>query len=157
MSEEKKKRGEKEEGKTLTLDLIRSEVNMLVLPYFALWDKDVRRRSETEFKMIIRRGDRKLEISWLVAANPKFGYPGPFDRLVFRTVEQIISKLPFPIENPIPLGSLYSLCKRMGITPGGNNYKRIREALMRLMMTGVISKGTFYSKKEKSGSKMPST
>jgi len=146
--EEKEKR-EESEGRHLTLDLIRSEVNMLVLPYFALWDKDIHRRTETEFKVVIRRGDKKLEISWLVAANPKFGYPGPFDRLVFRAIEQIISKLPPPVENPIPLGSLYSLCKRMGISPGGNNYKRIKEALTRLMMTGVISKGTFYSKKEK--------
>ena len=83
----------------LTDDVVRSEVNFLVLPFFALWNKDVKRRIEAECQLIIKRGGEKLEIVWNVSANPRFGYPGPFDKRVYKAVEQIIGELPRPIEN----------------------------------------------------------
>jgi len=130
-------------------DVIKSEVNFLVLPFFALWDKDVRRKVRTEYKTSVRRKKQKLELSWIVVSNPEFGYPGPFDRAVYKAIEQIISALPTPIQNPIPLGSLYSLCKRMGIRKfGGSQYKKIKEALRRIMATSIISEGIFYHKGE---------
>lgn len=133
----------------LTDDVVRSEVNFLVLPFFALWDKDVRKRTETEFRTVIKRGDKKLEISWTVLAHPKFGYPGPFDKKVHKAIEQIVSELPRPIQNPIPLGSFYSLYKRMGINKlGGVQYKNIKGSLQRITFTGIISTGAFYNKQE---------
>ncbi len=82
-------------------EFIRSEVNLLNLPFFALWDKDVRKRSETNYKAVVERGGERLEISWTVAAHQRYGYPGPFDRKVHRAVEQIISSMRPPIANPI--------------------------------------------------------
>ncbi|HEX29152.1 TPA: hypothetical protein ENG04_03635, partial [Candidatus Poribacteria bacterium] len=134
---------------TLLPEIVRSEVNLLVLPFFALWDKDVRRRAETEFKKVIKRGDRKLEIYWNVSAHPKYGYPGPFDKRVFKAIEQIINEMPPPIQNPICIGSLYSFCKRMGINTGGKEYRKIKEALRRISFTAVVSRGAFYSKGRK--------
>ncbi len=132
-------------------EAIRSEVNFLILPFFALWDKDVRRKTRTEYKTVTRRDGQRLEISWIVSSNPEFGYPGPFDRMVHKAIEQIISGLPLPIENPLPLGSLYNLCKKMGIQKlGGSQYKKVKEALTRIIATTIISKGAFYSK-EKEG------
>lgn len=93
----------------LMSDVVRSEVNFLVLPFFALWDKDVKRRTKTEYKAVIKRGRQKLEVSWTVLAQPEFGYPGPFDKKVHKAIEEIISKLPRPIQNPIPLGSFHNL------------------------------------------------
>jgi len=97
----------------LTSDVVRSEVNFLVLPFFALWDKDVKRRTKTEYRAVIKRGARKLEVVWTVLAQPEFGYPGPFDKNIHKAIEQIISELPRPIQNPIPLGSFHNLCRRM--------------------------------------------
>ena len=128
---------------------IRSEVNFLVLPFFALWDKDVNRRTKTEYKIATKRGNERIEIAWTVNSNPAFGYPGPFDRSVHKAIEQIIGELPLPIQNPIPLGSLYNLCKRMGIKKlGGAQYRRIKKAFERIATTSIKSEGAFYSKEK---------
>lgn len=139
---------QKEEMPTVP-DVVRSEVNLLVLPFFALWDKDVKKKTKTEYKTSVRRGGQRLEVSWQVTSNSEYGYPGPFDRAVHKAVEQIISEFPLPIQNPIPIGSLYNLCKRMGINKfGGSQYRKIKEALERITTTSIKSKGTFYSKEK---------
>ena len=128
-------------------DVIRSEVNFLVLPFFALWDKDVKKRTETEVKMVVKRGSEKLEILWNVSANPKFGYPAFFDKRLHRAIEEIISELPHPIQNPISLGSFYNLCKKMGMkTHGGKQYEQIKNAFKRISTASIVSEGAFYSK-----------
>jgi len=132
-------------------EVIRSEVNFLVLPFFALWDKEVKRKTRTEYRTSVTRDGQKLEISWIVSSNAEFGYPGPFDRTVHKAIEQIISELPLPIYNPIAIGSLYNLCKRMGISNfGGSQYRKIKEALTRIVATTIVSRGAFFSK-EKDG------
>ncbi|RLF54160.1 MAG: hypothetical protein DRN13_03065 [Thermoplasmata archaeon] len=150
MSSDLSKTDSIDEGETEnreTPEVLRSEVNFLVLPFFALQDKDVRKRTKTEYRATVKRGEQKLEISWTVLANTEYGYPGPFEKRVHKAIEQIISELPFPVQNPIPLGSIYGLAKRMGLkTQGGQIYRRIKEALQRITLTGVISKGTFYDK-----------
>jgi len=98
---------------------------------------------------VVKRGNKKLEVLWTVSSNPKYGYPGPFDRSVHKAIEQIISKFPLPIQNPVPLGSLYNLCKVIGIGKlGGAQYKKIKGALERITTTSIKSEGTFYSKEE---------
>jgi hypothetical protein len=73
-------------------EVIRSEVNFLVLPFFALSRRDVTGRTKTEYHATVKRGNERLEASWKVSANPEYGYPGPFDRRVHRAIEQIISE-----------------------------------------------------------------
>jgi Replication initiator protein A/DnaA N-terminal domain len=132
--------------------IIRSEVNFLRLPFFALSDSDVRKRTETEYKDVIQRGDQRLEIQWNVAAHPKYGYPSPFDRKVHRAIEHIISEIKPPIANPIPLGSLASLAKLIGLQVSkrgaapGWFYDQIREAILRIKHTAIESRGAFYHK-----------
>ena len=136
-------------------EITRSEVNLLNFPFFALYHKDVHKRTEAEYRTVVQRNDRRLEISWSVSANQKYGYPGPFDKRIFKATEQIISEARPPIQNPIRLGSLYNLARRAGlkqkdgIYPGWA-YKQIREALKRIIATSVESRGAFYNKnKEK--------
>lgn len=131
-------------------EVIRSEVNFLVLPFFALWDKDVRNRTKSEYTAVVKRGNQRLEVLWRVTSDPEYGYPGPFDREVHKAIEQIISEFPIPIQNPIPIGSLYNLCKRMGISSlGGSQYRKIKDALERITTTSIKSGGTYYSKEKK--------
>ena len=131
--------------------IINSEVNLLVFPFFALERKN--KKLEIVYKEIVKRGNQKTEIIWNVSANPKYGYPGLFDREVHKAIEQIISEIlkeEGEIKNPIPLGSLYNLCKRMDIENyGGTQYKKIKEAFKRIKATSIESKGTFYSKDKK--------
>ncbi len=133
--------------------IINSETNFLVLPFFALNRKSLSKKLETEYRDIVKRGDQKKEIVWNVSANPKYGYPGPFDREVHKAVEQIISEIlkkKDRIENPISLGSLFGLCKRMGISEySGKNYQKIKKTFTRIKTTSIVSKGTFYYKDKK--------
>ncbi len=129
-------------------DLIRSEVNLLVLPFFALSRKGLSRLQEICYHDVVTRGGERVEILWRVTANVRQGFPGPFDKEVHKVVEQIIGEQlrtrPLPLKNPIPLGSLYEFCRRMGINSSGQNYRRIKEALKRITLTGVESRGAFY-------------
>lgn len=149
LNEESKEQLIEQQEYALSPDVLRSEVNFLIFPFFALWDKDVYRRTETEYRAEAQRGDRKIKISWTVSANPKYGYPGPFDRQLHKAIEEIISELEPPIENPIPLGSFRSLCGRMGVQYGGAYVKKIKEAFRRVRATTVDSKAAFYDKKKK--------
>ncbi|MGE4357999.1 MAG: replication initiator protein A [Candidatus Omnitrophota bacterium] len=130
--------------------IINSEVNFLNFPFFALERKN--KKLETEYKKIDERGNKKIEIIWNVSTNPKYGYPGPFDREVHKAIEQIISeilKTEGKIENPISF-SIYDLCNRIGITSsGGKNYRKVKESLERIRMTGIKSEGAFYHKGQK--------
>src|SRR5665648_524075 len=118
--------------------IINSEVNLLVFPFFALERKNI--KLETEYREVVKRGDKKIEIIWNVSANAKYGYPGLFDREVHKAIEQIISEIlkeKGEIKNPISF-SIYDLCNRMGITTsGGKNYRKVKEALERIRMTGI--------------------
>lgn len=133
-------------------NIIKSEVNFLVFPFFALSRKGLKTKTKTEYRETIKRGDEKLEIVWNVSANPEYGYPGPFDREVHKAIEQIISEIlqrDGKITNPIRLCSFYELCKRMGSgSLGGFQYREIKRAFERVVTTSVKSKGTFYNKGE---------
>ena len=129
---------------------INSEVNLLVFPFFALSTKGLRKKTETEYRAIRKRGDQKKEIFWSVSANSKYGYPGPFDRGVHKAIEQIVTEIikrDGIIKNPIRF-SIYDLCKRMGIK-GGGNYQQIKKALERIQATVIKSEKAFYHKGRK--------
>jgi len=137
------------EGKIILPEIIKSEVNLLKLPFFALERKD--KRLKTEYREIDKQGDMEKEKIWSVLANSEYGYPGSFDRGVHKAIEQIISEIlreKGKIENPIPF-SIYDLCNRMGIATGGKNYHRVKEALEKIQMTGIKSENAFYHKGKK--------
>jgi len=136
---------EVEEASLLPFEEIHSEVNLLLYPLFALNNREMERRTEAEFKTVVERKGKRLEISWSVSANAKYGYPGPFDKKVHKAIEQIIEEQNFPIQNPIGF-TIYDICKRIGISTGGSNYGKVKEALERIKFTGIRSEGTFYHK-----------
>ena len=67
------------------------------------------------------------------------------DQAISEILSEILKK-EGEIKNPIPLGSLYNLCKRMNISYSGADYKKIKEAFKRIKTTSIESKGTVYSK-----------
>jgi len=143
--EEEEDRGQ--ERHPLPLEELRTEVNLLLFPFFALNRQEVRRRLETEFRAVVTRDGKRLEILWNVSANPKYGYPGPLDKKVHKTIEQIINERGLPVRNPIPF-TFYELCKRMGVPDSGKNIRNIKQALKRIKTASIESQGAFYSKDE---------
>lgn len=133
----------------VTPEVIRSEVNLLSYPFFALSRAEIRKKTKTEYRAIIRRAGKEIEVLWQVSSNTEYGYPGPFDQRVHKAIEEILNELPLPIRNPIGF-SMYDLCRRMGLSHmGGTDYKKIKEALERIVATTVKSSGTFYAKGRK--------
>ncbi len=128
-------------------DKIRSEVNFLIYPLFKLEKK--KNNGVIEVKMTVERDNQKFEIFWGVYPNSYFGIPGPFDKKVFDAIQEIIESLPRPVQNPIPVSSVYSLCQRIGINYSGENYKMIKDSLRRLALISIDSRGTFYDKGRK--------
>jgi hypothetical protein len=130
------------------LQILRAEVNLLVFPFFALHNREVRRRKKTEFSTIAKRGGEAVQIVWKVTANTEYGYPGPFDKHVHRTMEQMLNEMALPIRNPVTF-STYEICKRMGAKHGGWEYERIRQSLERVAATTIKAERTFYRKRQK--------
>ena len=127
-------------------DIIRSEVNFLALPFFALSRRDTHGRMKTEYHATVQRGGDRVEVSWKVLAHQEYGYPGPFDREVHKAIEHLVSEMRPPLENPILLGSLYNIAKLMGLQFSGRASQDIKKAIQRIKVTVLESKGTFYQK-----------
>ncbi|MBA7512698.1 hypothetical protein ES705_04706 [subsurface metagenome] len=140
----------KNNNKIILPKIIKSEVNLLLFPFFTLERKD--KRLKTEYREIVKGKDQIKEAIWNVSANPEYGYPGPFDREVHKVVEQIISEIlreKKEIKNPIPF-SIYNLCNRMGVSfKGGGNFKRMRSSFEKIRATTIKSEGAFYHKGKK--------
>ena len=133
--------------------IINSEVNLLVFPFFSLSTKGLKNKTTTIYQEIIKKGNQEITLLWKVSSNSEYGYPGPFDRKVQQAISEILSEIlkkEGEIKNPIPLGSLYNICKRMGISESaGENYRMIKKALERIRATTIKSVGTFFSKEGK--------
>jgi len=133
--------------------IINFEVNLLVFPFFSLSTKGLKNKTTTVYREIIKKGNQEITLLWKVSSNSEYGYPGPFDRKVQQAISEILSEIlkkEGEIKNPIPLGSLYNICKRMGISESaGENYRMIKKALERIRATTIKSVGTFYSKEGK--------
>jgi len=133
--------------------IINSEVNLLVFPFFSLSTKGLKNKTTTIYREIIIKKNQEITLLWKVSSNSEYGYPGPFDRKVQQAISEILSEIlkkEGKIKNPIPLGSLYNICKRMGISESaGENYRMIKKALERIRATTIKSVGTFYSKEGK--------
>lgn len=136
-----------QEEDQIVLPILRSEFNLLKYPFFDL--SKTSERDSIEIKKKVAGEEGKVELLWEVTRNIKYNLPSTFDKKVHRAVEQIINKLKKPIQNPIRLGSLRNLCRLMNIGAKGKNVMRVKEALKKISLTGIQTKGTFYLKGDK--------
>jgi Replication initiator protein A len=139
-------KADEENTDLLPPDEIRSEVNFLNYPFFSLSRKDAQKRTKAEYHTTVNRGDERVEVSWIVSSNSRYGYPGPFDQQVFKAIEYIVSQMRPPIQNPVPIGSLYDIAKLLGLSWSGRTSKEIQASLTRIVTTSIDSKSTFYDK-----------
>lgn len=123
-----------------------AEVNFLLLPFFALSRQDAYQKEGMEYRRKITRDGRTQEAVWKVSASSEYGYPGPFDKKVYKSVEELLEKRGYPIKNPVTF-TLYELCKFMGKENiGGGDYREIKESLERMVATTIKSEGIYYLK-----------
>lgn len=135
--------------------VVRSEINFLQFPFFALTKRGLKKKIKQEYRFVKERDGKKSELLWKVTANAEYGYPTPFDHKVARAVDVIIDKWyarnGYQLVNPIPF-SIYRIAKLMGFglrkKRGGWLYEKIRDSLKRITATTVESKGSFFLKDE---------
>lgn len=86
-------------------NVVRSEVNFLHYPFFALSWRGLKDKTKTEYLIVTERDGKKAEWLWRVTANAEYGYPTPFDRKVGRAIDAIINETieqgGYPLRNPI--------------------------------------------------------
>jgi len=140
----------KKDKKAEKVELIRSEVNLVKFPFYTL-DHDRFKRIKYEY-LEIKKGEKTIRGSWEASPDIKMGLPGIFDMKVFRIIDMHIYKNFMEngrIINPLDIGSIYRICKILGIKHYRSNRKLIKEAIERLSLLGFITKYTFYSKRKK--------
>jgi hypothetical protein len=96
---------------------VRSEVNFLRYPFFVLTTRDIRKIDRIEYQE--EREDSAVH--WKVSRNIDHTIPGPFDKRVYRAIEEILDKLPRPVSSLVRIGSLNQLCDVMGLSRAGRN------------------------------------
>ena len=131
--------------------VVRSEINFLRFPFFALSWRGLKNKIETVYRFVEERDGQRAEFEWRVIANAAYGYPNPFDRRVSRAIDALIhEKLEedgYPLVNPIGF-SVYHIAKLMRLKFANNSrvYKDIKESVKRIVGATVESSGSFYMK-----------
>ena len=129
--------------------IIRSELNFLQFPFFALSWRGLKSRTRTEYRFVEERDGKRVDLLWLVLANAEYGHPNPFDYKVARAIEVVIDEAYVQngnqLPNPIQF-SIYRLARLIGLKSDSSIrvYKRIRESIERIKATVVKSTGSFF-------------
>ncbi|MBC8227999.1 replication initiation protein [bacterium] len=127
-------------------------MNFLLLPFFALSWREVKKRTRIEYKARLKRGGEEVNLSWVVSANVDYGIPTPFDKEIKGVVDAIIEKTEKPILNPLELPYIAEMARMIDLKPNKNGkypgwvYRKIKDSFRRMTLTGVESRGTFYIK-----------
>jgi len=131
--------------------VVRSEINFLRFPFFALSWRGLKNKTKTEYRVVEERDGQRAELLWKVTANAEYGYPNPFDRRVSRAIDALIHERleedGYPLVNPIGF-SVYHIAQLMGLKFANDSrvYKDIKESVKRIVGATVESSGSFYMK-----------
>jgi hypothetical protein len=126
----------------------RAEINLLRYPWYVISRKNP--TGTITFSEKIRRPDGTVvEASWEVISDAKLGLPNAWDADVRRLIDEMMSQLPRPVENPICLGSIAEILDALGRANTGPNNRAVKNSLRRLVSTTIHSSGSYYDKKRK--------
>lgn len=127
---------------------LRTEFNFLKFPFFDLTKDKKRTKIEIHEKVPTPQGD--YEMLWKVTRGAESDFPGAFEKRLHRAVEQIINEMPKPVSNPICVGNITDLAKKMGIDKdAGKNFLDISRSLRNILKATIDAKGTFQVKEGK--------
>src|SRR3954454_15245762 len=125
---------------------VNTEQNLEEYPLFEL----KARRRGTKARVFERdiTGENGLFLNqvWKVMPSGEYGMPGPVDQDVYLAVLQLLEKRGGMPEDGELAFSLYELRKVLGWSDdSGGAYRQIKDALVRIQLTGVQSSNAFYS------------
>ena len=131
----------------LPLSVIKTDVNLSRLPFFALYRERLKKQLEREWVFVKIDENEHVELVWRVMATQRYGYPSPFAKKVHRAIEYMLTQNGFPVPEYLDF-SLYEIAtilglKRTGSVYSGKIYADIKNALFSITSTSIESKGVF--------------
>jgi hypothetical protein len=126
--------------------LVSAERNLEEYPLFELKARQRGSKARLFERIIEGEGGVSLRQSWKVIPSGEYGMPGPLDQDVYLAVLQLLEKKGGMPEDGELAFSLYELRKVLGWSDdSGGAYRQIKDALVRIQLTGVQSTNAFYS------------
>jgi hypothetical protein len=126
--------------------LVSAERNLEEYPLFELKARQRGSKARLFERVIEGEGGVSLRQSWKVIPSGEYGMPGPIDQDVYLAVLQLLEKRGGMPEDGELAFSLYELRKVLGWSDdSGGAYRQIKDALVRIQLTGVQSSNAFYS------------
>ena len=126
--------------------LVSAERNLEEYPLFELKARQRGSKARLFERVIEGEGGVSLKQTWKVIPSGEYGMPGPVDQDVYLAVLQLLEQRGgMPADGELAF-SLYELRKVLGWSDdSGGAYREIRDALVRIQLTGVQSSNAFYS------------
>jgi plasmid replication initiation protein len=126
--------------------LVSAERNLEEYPLFELKARQRGSKARLFERIIEGEGGVSLRQTWKVIPSGEYGMPGPVDQDVYLAVLQLLEKRGGMPEDGELAFSLYELRKVLGWSDdSGGAYREIKDALVRIQLTGVQSTNAFYS------------
>jgi hypothetical protein len=126
--------------------LVSAERNLEEYPLFELKARQRGSKARLFERVVEGEGGVSLRQTWKVIPSGEYGMPGPVDQDVYLAVLQLLEKRGGMPEDGELAFSLYELRKVLGWSDdSGGAYREIRDALVRIQLTGVQSTNAFYS------------
>jgi hypothetical protein len=126
--------------------LVSAERNLEEYPLFELKARQRGSKARLFERVIEGESGALLRQTWKVIPSGEYGMPGPVDQDVYLAVLQLLEQRGGMPEDGELAFSLYELRKVLGWSDdSGGAYHEIRDALVRIQLTGVQSTNAFYS------------
>jgi plasmid replication initiation protein len=126
--------------------LVSAERNLEEYPLFELKARQRGSKARLFERIIEGEGGVSLKQTWKVIPSGEYGMPGPVDQDVYLAVLQLLEQRGGMPDDGELAFSLYELRKVLGWSDdSGGAYQEIRDALVRIQLTGVQSSNAFYS------------
>jgi hypothetical protein len=126
--------------------LVSAERNLEEYPLFELKARQRGSKARVFERVVEGEGGVSLRQTWRVIPSGEYGMPGPVDQDVYLAVLQLLEERGGMPEDGELAFSLYELRKVLGWSDdSGGAYRKIRDALVRIQLTGVQSSNAFYS------------
>jgi plasmid replication initiation protein len=126
--------------------LVSAERNLEEYPLFELKARQRGSKARLFERVIEGEGGVSLKQTWKVIPSGEYGMPGPVDQDVYLAVLQLLEQRGGMPEDGELAFSLYELRKVLGWSDdSGGAYRELRDALVRIQLTGVQSSNAFYS------------
>ena len=126
--------------------IVSAERNLEEYPLFELKARQRGSKARLFERVVEGEAGVSLRQTWKVIPSGEYGMPGPVDQDVYLAVLQLLEQRGGMPEDGALAFSLYELRKVLGWSDdSGGAYREIRDALVRIQLTGVQSTNAFYS------------